>query len=54
MSNYGVRQPREIETHSGPVLAYELTRRHAVKHGNQASAYFDAVTFGRVFPKGGK
>lgn len=52
MSNYGVRQPVEVVTHSGDkVLAYELTRRRPVKHGLQKSAWFDATTFRRVFPK---
>ena len=51
MSNYGVRQPRPILTNSGETVeAYELTRRHPVKHGLQASAWFDAETFRRVFP----
>ena len=50
MSNYGIRQPREIQTHSGPVMAYELTRRRPVKHGLQSSAWFHAETFARVFP----
>jgi hypothetical protein len=51
MSNYGVRQPRQILTPSGDsVPAYELTRRRPVKHGLQESAYFHAETFKRVFP----
>lgn len=50
MANYGVRQPREIQTRSGPVMAFELVRRRPVKHGLQSSAWFDAVTFARVFP----
>lgn len=50
MSNYGVRQPREVLTHSGPVMAYELTRRRPVKHGLQESAFFHAETFARVHP----
>lgn len=50
MSNYGIRQPRKIETRSGTVSAYELTRRNPVKHGLQNSAFFDASTFKRVFP----
>lgn len=51
MRNYGVRKAREIDTISGPVLAYELTRKRPVKHGLQASTFFDAVSFSRVFPK---
>jgi len=50
MSNYGIRQAREIQTHGGPVLAYELLRKQPVKHGLQSSAFFDAATFSRVFP----
>lgn len=50
MKNYGVRQPREIVTQSGEtVRAYELVRRRPVKHGLQASAWFNAETFERVF-----
>lgn len=45
MRNYSVRQPREIVTPCGDkVLAYELVRRHAVKHGIDRSAWFDAAT----------
>lgn len=51
MRNYGIRQAREIETLSGPVLAYELVRKSPVKHGLQSSAFFDTVSFKRVFPK---
>ena len=52
MSNYGLRQPREIETLGGDkVRAYELTRRRAVKCNLSTSAWFDANTFARVFPK---
>lgn len=51
MSNYGIRQPRQIETHSGPVTAYELTRKRPAKHGLATSAWFDSTTFARVFPK---
>lgn len=51
MRNYGCRGPVEVETYSGKVLAYELYRRHPVKHGLQSSAYFDAETYSRVFPK---
>ncbi len=50
MRNYGIRKAREVDTRSGPVLAYELTRKHPVKHGLCESAYFDAVSFQRVFP----
>lgn len=52
MSNYGVRQPVELETQTGEtVKAYELTRRHPVRHGLQGSAWFEVGTFRRVFPK---
>ncbi len=56
MSNYGIRQPREIEVLNEErrfkeILAYELTRKRPVKHGLAASAWFDATTFARVFPK---
>lgn len=50
MSNYGVRQPREITTHSSKAIAFELVRRRPVKNGLASSAWFDAVTFKRVFP----
>lgn len=50
MSNYGVRQPVEVKTPYGPVMAYELTRRRPVKHGLTGSAWFCAETFRRVFP----
>lgn len=50
MSNYGFRKAREIQTYSGPVLAYELTRKRPVKNGLDSSAFFDAVSFERVFP----
>jgi hypothetical protein len=50
MANYGIRQPREIVTQSGEtVRAYELVRRHPVRHGLQASAWFHAETFELVF-----
>jgi hypothetical protein len=55
MSNYGVRQPVEIETHGGQkVKAFELFRRRPVKHGLKNSTYFNAETFERVFPKNGE
>lgn len=51
MKNYGVRKTT-VETHIlGQVEVYELYRRKPVKHGNQSSAYFNAFTFERVFPK---
>jgi hypothetical protein len=50
MRNYGIKQPAEIQTHSGPVLAFELYRKRPVKHGLDSSAYFCASTFRRVFP----
>jgi hypothetical protein len=51
MKNYGIRQPRPVKNSLGETFqAYELTRRHPVKHGLQASAYFDAETFTRIHP----
>lgn len=50
MRNYGIKKPTEIQTLSGPVLAFELYRRKPVKHGLDSSAYFCASTFRRVFP----
>ena len=51
MKNYGVKQPREITNTLGETFqAYELTRRHPVKHGLRESAYFDAETFNRIHP----
>lgn len=29
---------------------WELFRKHAVKHGLRSSAYFDCITFERIFP----
>lgn len=51
MRNYGVRGPFTVETCNGPVVAYELYRRRAVKHNLQDSHYFNAETFDRVFLK---
>lgn len=52
MSNYGIRQPVSVETNVGETVpAYELVRRHPVKHGLDSSAWFHAETFKRVFPK---
>jgi len=45
MRNYGVRDGGTID--GMPV--WELYRRRAVKHGLKSSAYFDKVTFERVF-----
>lgn len=43
MSNYGVRS---VEFNG--VQAWELYRKHAVKHGLTSSTYFDKTTFKRV------
>lgn len=52
MRNYGVRGPIEIVTNCDDMVkVYELYRRHPVKYGLTSSAYFDAVTFRRVFIK---
>lgn len=51
MKNYAVRQPREIETHDGSVMAYELARKKPVKHGVNASVFFEINTFRKVYPK---
>lgn len=40
MRNYGVRDAGDC---------WELYRKHPVKHGLKNSAYFDKVTFNRVF-----
>lgn len=51
MKNYGVSKVF-VTLHSGEkVPAYELFRRKPVKHGMKSSAYFDAETFARIFPK---
>jgi hypothetical protein len=39
MKNYGVRDAGD---------AWELYRKHAVKHGLNSSAYFDKQTFAKV------
>lgn len=59
MRNYGVRHTTintnydangEFVGKEGVEIAvYELYRRQAVKHGLKDSAYFDAVTFKRVY-----
>jgi hypothetical protein len=51
MSNYGVRSAVITTYTDEKVEVWELYRRHAVKHGFQASAYFDKKTFNRVFEK---
>ena len=43
MGNYGVILRPDLG-------AYELYRKHPVKNGLKASAFFDATTFKRVFP----
>lgn len=63
MANYGVRST-EIQTHGEidsetqkytvvTVSVWELYRKRPVKHGNQSSAYFDKVSYRRVFEVGG-
>ncbi len=49
MRNYGVRAAT-INTIHGTAEVWELYRKHPVKHGLHASAYFDRVTFSRVYP----
>lgn len=44
MKNYGVR--------SFDGKTWELWRKNPVKYGETKSAYFDKVTFARVFPSG--
>jgi hypothetical protein len=60
MRNYGVRRVSVIASfdaagtyHDSGVTrdAWELYRKRPVKHGNQSSAYFDPVTFARIFAK---
>lgn len=46
MRNYGIRH---LTINDQPVI--ELYRRKSVKHGLKESAYFDAETFKRIFPK---
>jgi hypothetical protein len=59
MSNYGVRDGGKMETlyndkgnYTGvprTIELWELYRKHPVKHGLDSSAYFDKITFKRVF-----
>jgi hypothetical protein len=52
MRNYGVSGPLQIVNNMGKTVpAWELFRRKPVKFGNSSSAYFNAVTFEREFPK---
>jgi len=52
MRNYKVTGPTAVTRACGDrCMVYELERKHAVKHGLAASAYFDAETFERVFIK---
>lgn len=53
MKNYGVCSVTvDTYTETG-VECWELYRRRPVKHGLNASAYFNKRTFERVFPKRG-
>ncbi len=53
MRNYGVRMA-VVDTYTQEnVKVWELYRKRPVKHNNQESAYFDRVTFQRVFRKVG-
>ena len=50
MKNYGVTsQPVTIETIYGPVLAWQLYRRHPVKYGLREPAYFEVETLRQCF-----
>lgn len=52
MANYGVRVAF-INTRQGQAVeCWELYRKHPVKNGLMDSAYFHAVTFNRIHPKG--
>ena len=52
MANFGLRQPATLTKRDGSqVQAFELTRRHPVKHGLQSSHWFDAETLAEVFPR---
>ena len=51
MANYGIRETVVDTWSSGKIAVYELYRRRAVKHGLTDSAYFDKVTFDRVYAK---
>ena len=51
--NYCVSdKPVMVKSGGEQVSCWELYRKHPVKHGLQTSAFFDAVTFDRVFPEG--
>ena len=60
MRNYGVRAAVVVTSYNEKgdyvgndgvsVEVWELYRKHAVKHGLKSSAYFDRVTFKRVYP----
>lgn len=60
MSNYGVRSATVRTQYDAAgnytdaagvhVDCWELYRRRPVKHGLRTSAYFDKVTFARIFP----
>lgn len=59
MRNYGVRlttintnydaEGNYVGKDGVEIPVYELYRKHAVKHGLADSAYFDAISFKRVF-----
>jgi hypothetical protein len=60
MRNYGVRLAfvvSEFDPDGNYVKdgirrqAWELWRKHSVKHGLRDSAYFDTSTFKRIYPK---
>ncbi len=53
MKNYGVCDTGIIESWTGFYDCWELYRRKPVKCGNQASAYFDKITFRKVNIKKG-
>jgi hypothetical protein len=48
MRNYGVRSATVTGYDGKPVECWELYRRHAVKHGNDRSAYFSKADYQRV------
>jgi hypothetical protein len=51
MQNYGVRATKIENYKSEIVECWELYRKKSVKHGLIESAYFDKITFNRIFAK---
>ena len=51
MKNYGCCSAVVDTWTQTKVECWELYRKRPVKHGLQSSAYFDKITFERVYPK---